>query len=308
MPAHVSCPHCRVACLIGEQHLGLAVRCHRCKQAFTTRVVPAPSAGSASVRLDIGAATSRGKVRDRNEDSFLIQRSCWCNKDQRHEAALLVVADGMGGHQSGDRASGLVIRTMGRVLNPLLDGYLSGQFEKASPADLTNAIDVAIKESNRVVRRASGTAKGRNVMGCAVGMGLVWDGSVFIGHVGDCRAYHQRGGKLAQITTDQTLVMRMVELGQLSLKEAKTHKARTEVTQAIGLRAELKPARHQLTLARNDWLLIACDGLHTHVEDDKIQDVVRRSGAATQLAEHLVDLAEKGGGSDNITVIAVRCY
>jgi protein phosphatase len=260
------------------------------------------------VRLDIGAATSRGKQRDRNEDSFLVQRSCWCNKDQRHEAALVVVADGMGGHESGDRASALVVRTMGRVLNPLLDGYLSGQFEKASPTDLANAVDVAIREANRVVRRATGTAKGRNVMGSTLGSGLIWDGHVFIGHVGDCRVYHQRSGKLAQITTDQTLVMRMVELGQLTLKEAKTHKTRNEVTQAIGLRADLKPARYQLTLARGDWLVFASDGLHTHVDDDKIQDVTRRSGAAAPLAEHLVDLAEKGGGSDNITVIAVRCY
>jgi protein phosphatase len=214
----------------------------------------------------------------------------------------------MGGHEAGDRASGLVVRTVGRVLSPLLDGYLSGQFEKASASDLVNALGHAILEANRVVYRAAGGGNTNNVIGATAGVVLIWDGTAHVGHVGDCRVYHYRAGKLTQVTRDQTLVAKMVEMGQLSAKEAQRHPARNEVTQAVGLRLDLKPARHQVALAPGDWLLLASDGLHTHVDDARIQDVLRRSAAAAQLADHLVDLADKGGGSDNTTVIAVRCY
>src|SRR5262249_48306857 len=114
---------------------------------------------------------------------------------------------------------------------------------------------------------------------------------------------------LTQVTRDQTLVARMVELGQLTPKEATRHPARNEVTQAIGLRAFLEPARYQLQLARGDWLVAACDGLPTELEDKDIPGAIKRSApSGAQLAEQLVSLADKHGGSDNISVVAAYCY
>jgi protein phosphatase len=268
-----------------------------------------PPPAVALLRLDVGSATSPGRVRKRNEDSFLVQQLTWANLDQRHEIALVAVADGLGGHEAGDQASGMAIRLISAGLAPLLAGALSGQMSSPDPAMQGETIDRAIKEANRAVYRRGQVEPGCKGMGATAAVVLAWDGQVKIGHVGDCRVYHYRGGRATQVTRDQTLVERMVELGQLTPKEALTHPARTEVTQAIGNLSEIAPAAHQLTLAVGDWLIVACDGLHTHVDLSVMQDAIRKSTpSAGALAQHLVELANYGGGSDNCTVAAVRCY
>jgi protein phosphatase len=293
---------------VSEQHLGAALRCPGCKKPFQTRAA-APSPPPGLCRLDVGAATSKGRVRDRNEDSLLVQRLNWIHQDQRNELALLVVADGMGGRAGGDRASGVVVRTMGHLLTPLLSGILSGTYEQATANDLANAVESALQEANRMVRRQShGDAACRGMAATAV-VALVRNGLAVVGHVGDARAYHVRAGKLTQLTRDQTLVSRMVELGQLTEKEALRHPSRNEVAQAVGLRPELTPGRSQVQLTRGDWLLLACDGLHTEVEDKVLEETIRRSPASgVQLAEQLVALADRHGGSDNTSVIAAYCF
>src|SRR5262249_55318042 len=108
---------------------------------------------------------------------------------------------------------------------------------------------------------------------------------------------------------DQTLVARMVELGQLSPQEALTHPARNEVTAAVGKFADLQPVPYQLQLAPGDWLIIACDGLHAHVDFDSLQELIRDAlPSASNLANRLVELTDQAGGSDNCTVVALRCY
>jgi protein phosphatase len=259
--------------------------------------------------VDIGAASSRGRVRERNEDSLFVQQLSWISLGERHEIALIVVADGMGGYEAGDRASCLVIRTMGSVLAPLLTGALNGKFKDASAPDLAETIDYAMREANRAVYRKAQSDPACKGMGSTAAVVLVWDGQALIGHVGDCRVYHQRADRLVQVTRDQTLVARMVELGQLTPEEALEHPARNEVTQAIGKRAEVEPARYHRTLLRGDWLIVACDGLHAHVEDQTLQEAVSGAAlAAAPLANQLVDLADRRGGTDNCTVVAACCY
>jgi serine/threonine protein phosphatase PrpC len=317
VPVQVYCPHCITPCLVAEQHLGVPVQCHKCRQPFTAlpaapttlpRTDPLPPAAG-SCRLDIGSASSCGKVRERNEDSLFVQQLTWINLDQSHEIALIVVADGMGGYEAGDVASRLVIRTMGTVLAPLLTGALNGQFADATAPALADTIDYAMQEANRAVYRKAKSDPACKGMGSTVAAVLVWDGQALIGHAGDCRVYHQRGDRLTQVTHDHTLVARMVELGQLTPEEAAQHPARNQVTQAIGKRPEIQPSRHRLQLARGDWLVIACDGLYAHVDDRTLQEAVSRSAhSATRLAGYLVDLANRRGGSDNCTVVTAYCY
>jgi protein phosphatase len=146
-------------------------------------------------------------------------------------------------------------------------------------------------------------------MGATAAVLLVYDGQVAISHVGDTRVYHFRNDKLTQVTRDQTLVQRMVDLGQLSQQEALTHPARNEVTSAVGKFADLQPVPYQLKLAPGDWLVVACDGLHAHVDADSLQELIRDAvPSASYLANHLVELADRAGGSDNCTVVALRCY
>jgi protein phosphatase len=260
-------------------------------------------------RLDIGSASTPGRVRKRNEDSFLVQQLSWCNLDLRRELALVIVADGLGGHEAGDQASGMAIRLIAAGLAPLLGGALSGQITNAPHSMLAETIDRSIKEANRAVHRRGQTEAGCRGMGATAAVVLVWDGQVKIGHIGDCRVYHYRADKLTQVTRDQTLVERMVELGQLSPKEALTHPARSEVTQAIGNLADIAPAAYQLQLAPGDWLIVACDGLHAHVDGRTLQETIRKSNpSAALLANQLIDMANQGGGTDNCTVSAIRCY
>jgi protein phosphatase len=145
-------------------------------------------------------------------------------------------------------------------------------------------------------------------MGSTAVVLLIWDAKAYIRLVGDCRVYHWRGGKLTQVTRDQTLVARMVELGQLTQEEAAKHARRNEVAQAVGKYALIEPARCELSLSPGDWLVASSDGLQAHVNDRTLGETIARAGvSAEDLASRLVELANQGGGSDNCTVVVVRC-
>jgi protein phosphatase len=260
-------------------------------------------------RLDIGAATSVGRQRQRNEDSYLLHRLSWANKNLGREIALCIVADGLGGHNAGDVASGMAITGMSNALAPLLTSAVNGQPGQVTAASLTQSIDSAIKSANLAIfNRAQGDSSLRGMASTAAVV-ITWDSQVVIGHVGDCRAYHWRAGNLSQITKDQTLVSKMVEMGRLTPQEALNHPARNEVSQAIGLHREIEPVPYQLRLSPGDWLIIACDGLHAHVDAKNLEQTLRTAiPAAAYVANNLVETANQGGGSDNCTVIAIRCY
>src|SRR5204863_8891147 len=125
------------------------------------------------VRLEIGSATSKGLVRERNEDSLLVQHLVWSNLDERHELALVVVADGMGGYSGGERASGLVVRALGAALAPLLASALAGQGPPAMPLD---ALDAALRDANQAVYREAQADPAYRGMGATVAAALIWNG------------------------------------------------------------------------------------------------------------------------------------
>jgi protein phosphatase len=293
---------------VAGHHLSVPVRCTRCGQRFIARPSGVRPVSSRSPRLDIGSATSAGKVRTRNEDSFLVQHLTWCSLDDCHEIALLAVADGVGGQEAGDRASGLVVRTAGSVLAPLLGGALSGQFTDATPHALARSVDFALKEANRAVYRAGQRDPACKGMGATAVLVLIWDGRVHVAHVGDCCVYHLHAGQLTRITRDQTVVARMVEVGALTPREAESHPQRHVITQAIGKRFDVQPDLHDLRLMPGDWLVVACDGFPAHVDEPTLRAELLKPGtSATWRAHRLVQLANERGGSDNCTVVAVGC-
>lgn len=318
MPVQAHCPHCITPCQVAEQHLGVPVKCHKCGRAFTVHPTsltskppttePIPQTAGA-LRLDVAGVTSAGRERSRNEDSFLVQHLSWADLNQNHQLALVIVADGMGGHAGGDQAARLTLRTIGSILAPLLTAALSTQHREVTRAGLTKSIDSAIKEANRVVQQTAARDRRYKNMGATAAVVVVWNGKVMIGHVGDCRVYLQHAGQLKQATRDQTMVNRMVELGKLTPQEAAGHPASNEVLQAIGARSAIEPAHYKLKLVPGDWLLVACDGLHGQVDDRTIEATVSKAPySAPLLANRLVELADKAGGADNCTVVAVRCY
>jgi protein phosphatase len=300
--------------LLQEQHLGAPVQCKKCARTFLVQIgavaqAPPAPAQPAMCRLDIACATSTGRVRKRNEDSFLVQYFTWFNLDQRHELALVVVADGMGGHEAGDQASGIAIRAAGSAVAPLLSGALSGQFKDSRDPMIAESMAYALQEANRAVFRKAQANPAFKGMAATADIVLIWDNRVMIAHVGDTRVYHQRAHQLKQVTKDQTLVARMIELGQLTPEEAVTNPARNEVLQGVGKRFDIEPASYELMLQVGDWLLVACDGLHAHLDARVLQDTISQASAsAPLLANRLVELADQNGGSDNCTVAVVRCY
>jgi protein phosphatase len=307
VPVVVNCPHCAHPCQVADAHLGLPVKCSSCGQLLMAR----SSGMRQRPRLDVAASTSPGRVRKRNEDSFLVQQWAWSNLEERNDIALVVVADGMGGHDAGDRASGVTIRTLGACLAGLLGGALSGQLKPPTSHVLAETLNYALLEANREVHRQSQGDPACRGMGATAAAGLIWNGQALLGHVGDCRVYHHQGASRTcqQITRDHTLVARMVELGKLTEKEARNHPARNEVDRAIGRQPEVEPSRYQVSLAPGDWLIFACDGLHAHVDGFDLQEEFgKATGPAGGLAQHLVNLANQRGGSDNCTVVCVRCF
>lgn len=326
MPVQVRCPHCTTLSQIADEHLGVPITCGSCKRSFWVRsplagapgtdlaalnvAAPARRTGvvTAAARFEIGGATSVGRVRTRNEDSYLAQHLAWSGRERRGESALVVVADGLGGHEAGEEASDMVVRAAGAALLPLLAGEANGR-ERLTPQAVADAIEAVLQEANREIHaRAKQEARGKG-MGATAAVVVAREGEARVGHVGDARVYHQHGGQLTQVTKDQTIAARMVELGRLSPREALVHPARNDVYQAIGHHPNLKPAHYEVKLAPGDWLVVTSDGLHAHVEGEELQQAVTRAEpSAARLAAALVDLANQKGGSDNCTVVAVRCY
>jgi protein phosphatase len=312
VPVQVRCPHCTTLSLIADEHLGVPITCGNCQRSFWVRSPLAdPSAAPANAvpaaaHFEVGGATSAGRVRTRNEDSYLAQLLAWSGQDRHGSTALAVVADGLGGHEAGEEASAMVIRAAGSVLLPLLAREAVG--ERLTAQVVADAIEAVLQEANRAIHARAKQEARHKGMGATAAVVVARDGAARVGHVGDARVYHQRGSQMTQLTKDQTLTARMVELGQLSPKEAQAHPARNDVYQAIGHHTTLKPAHCDVKLAPGDWLIVTSDGLHAHVEPEELRRaVLKAEPPAARLAGALVDLANQKGGSDNCTVIAVRC-
>jgi protein phosphatase len=305
MSVRVSCPSCRLLCQVADEHLGAAIRCPGCMKAFTVRRQAEEAPRPRPARLRTGWATSPGRLRPRNEDSLLVSHWAWVSRDGAHEAVLAVVADGMGGHEAGDRASAVAISAVSQALAPQLAGLVGGQESLGEAEALLEALDHALWEANRAVAQAA-LEPGCQGMGATAVAVLVVDGLAGVCHVGDCRAYLCRDGVLAQKTRDQTVVSRMVDLGMLSEREARSQRAGAQVTQALGRQYELEPSRQVIELVGGDWLVLACDGLHAHLHVQAIGKTVAAGGDPADLAARLVHQADLAGGSDNCTVVVVQ--
>ena len=229
------------------------------------------------MKVRAGVATDIGRVRQGNEDSFLV------------EPPLYAVADGMGGHRGGDVASQLALETVERL-------FREGQGTLAEQ----------IREANRAVFHRS--AEDRNVagMGTTLTAALVYEGGVHLAHVGDSRAYLLRAGSLRQLTNDHTLVGRMLRAGEITEAEAEVHPHRNVITRSIGTEPEVKVDERDIGLIEGDRLLLCSDGLTNMVAEPQIQAILEATPTNPQeAADRLVRAANRAGGVDNITVVVL---
>jgi protein phosphatase len=225
------------------------------------------------------AASDTGRKRRRNEDAYVVA------------PPLFAVADGMGGAQAGEVASKLAAA----ALEDTDPGSLSGP----------ERLESLIQEANRRVHERAVADPSTSGMGTTMTVALVEDGHVTIGHVGDSRAYLVRGGKLEQVTEDHSLVNELLKSGKLSPDEADTHPQRSVITRAVGTDPDVDVDSFTLDAREGDVFLLCSDGLTDMVDDQEILDVVDKfSGDLDRVTKSLVAAANRGGGEDNITVIA----
>jgi protein phosphatase len=225
-----------------------------------------------------GSATDPGRRRRRNEDTPVV------------EPPLFAVADGMGGAQAGELASGLAAAAV-------KDETGAGRSGKQRVVDV-------IQEANRRVYQRSSEDAAVSGMGTTMTVALVEDSRIFFAHVGDSRAYLIREGRLEQLTEDHSLVAELVRSGKLSPEEAETHPQRSVITRALGTDPDVDPDTFSVETAPGDLFMICSDGLTTMVDDDGIlAEIERHRHDLRAAAKALVRAANRRGGEDNITVV-----
>jgi protein phosphatase len=232
--------------------------------------------------IEVGAATHVGRVREVNEDRFLV----------RSDLGLWAVADGMGGHAAGDVASSTLVESLARIK------------PQESAAALLQACENRLIDANTNIRELA-ARRGVAVMGTTVVALVIFDGHYACLWSGDSRAYLIRENRICQVTRDHTEVQELVAEGLLNDEEARRWPRRNVVTRAIGIFEKPEVEMRCGELLPGDVFILCSDGLTGHVEPDEIQ--LRIVSSRTQTAcEKLIELALQRGGQDNVTVIAVR--
>jgi protein phosphatase len=228
-------------------------------------------------------ATDVGRVRSVNQDS------CDDIAHATQPMRLVVTADGMGGHRAGELASRLVVEASGEVFQAA--GEPSGGLLRA-------ALEAANARIRQVARERP-EAAGMGSTGAAL---LLADrGRAWAANVGDSRVYRLRGGRLVQLTRDHSLVAELVEAGALKQEDARGHPRRNELRRALGVRENVEIDLFELSVEPGDRYLVCSDGLWSVVPDDEIGQVLSRE-TPEEATRILVERANQGGGSDNITV------
>ena len=225
-----------------------------------------------------GARSDVGLVRGHNEDSFLLQ------------APLFVVSDGMGGHAAGEIASSITVETIGERAPATADDVLLG---------------AAVEAANLAVMRGAEEGIGKPGMGCTATAVLIEKNKMAVAHVGDSRVYVLRHGTLVRVTHDHSYVEELVDSGQITADEARTHPSRSIITRALGSDADMYADHFSLEVNDGDRIILCSDGLSSMISDSEMETVAVSSATPQQAADNLVAAALTAGGSDNVTVVVV---
>ncbi|MCY4064575.1 MAG: protein phosphatase 2C domain-containing protein [Chloroflexi bacterium] len=250
--------------------------------------------------MTYGIASDIGIVRDNNEDACFGMQWHSITVDNRPDFGLFIVADGMGGHLDGERASGVAVQTLAAemldsIYVPMLKDFKAG----SSPTILEALVNASERANQAVMKRVPGG--GTTLSAVAIVGNLA-----YLAHVGDSRAYLVHGDQIEQLTTDHTLVQRLVEMKELTLEEAEYYPQKNVLYRAIGQNEKLKMERLIRTLPPGAQVLLCTDGLWDLVEPDTIREVAVAAGSPQEACDRLVSIANDRGGSDNITVIVLK--
>ena len=269
--------------------------------------------------IDIGASSDRGRVRQNNEDHYLVVRfgrslvTCQTNLDKsllqpNHvtSGVGMMVADGLGGAAGGEVASSMALSRLVELLVHTPDWILSVESERS----VTTVLDRMTRRFQQIddtLRSHAEQNYGLRGMGTTLTIAGTVGRDMFIGHVGDSRAYLLRAGELKQLTSDHTLAQAMVDSGLAGPDDSAARAIRHILTRAIGLSdEEIEPQIRRLRLFEGDQVLLCTDGLTNVVNEQSLTSVMIETDSAQKACDTLIASALEAGAPDNVTLIIAR--
>ena len=238
--------------------------------------------------MEVSSATSVGRIRPLNEDSYFV------SEPDQSGTVLAIVADGMGGHNAGEVASGKAV------------GIVQKDFLGKCGKNAKDVLVKAVNDANREIYEMSVNARNLSGMGTTMTACVAEEHNVTAVQVGDSRLYLIRGEKITQITKDHSLVEMLLENGKITKEEARRHPQKNIITRAVGTDKTVEADIYEFRAEAGDVILLCSDGLVNMVEDEEILSVINLSETLNDAANKLVAEAETAGGTDNITVILIR--
>jgi len=248
--------------------------------------------------LEMAKATHTGMVRSHNEDSISTD----------DEIGLAVLADGMGGYNAGEVASGIATALISSETREALVKQAPHELDRATGSPLAPMLlRKIVAKANTSIFQSANSQPQYAGMGTTLVVALFCNNQVTIAHIGDSRCYRQRSGKLEQITRDHSLLQEQIDSGLLTKEAAKRSQNKNLVTRALGIEPAVEAEIRTYPAQPGDVYLMCSDGLNDMVEDEDIEMTLEALGANLQLAaEQLVQMANDNGGRDNISVVLIK--
>ena len=251
-----------------------------------------------SQALEIASCTDPGMVRSHNEDSIAADPAL----------GIIVLADGMGGYNAGEVASGMATTVLITELTRLLPENPPYRADPATGRALAETLlREQIARANTSIFQAAQSQPQYDGMGTTLVISLFYDNRVAVAHIGDSRAYRLRGEEFVQVTRDHSLLQEQIDSGMLTPEQARYSQNKNLVTRALGIDPTVDAEIHEYDTQPGDIWLLCSDGLNDMVTDEDIaMTVATLSGNLSLAARQLVQMANDNGGRDNISVILVR--
>ena len=246
-------------------------------------------------KLRLVGQTDTGKVREHNEDTIASDP----------DIGLLVLADGMGGYNAGEVASGIAVKTIVNLVRESVereDLRISDQATGMSRPSII--LRDAIHRANKIIYQTARAQPQCEGMGTTVVSALMFDNKIAVAHVGDSRMYRLRNDKFEQVTMDHSLLQELVDRGFYSPEEAQRAANKNYVTRALGVEPTVEVEIQEVPTQKGDFYVLCSDGLSDMVEDDDIHLTISTFGANLEtVAKQLIQLANDNGGRDNVSVV-----
>lgn len=245
-----------------------------------------------SLKIEFSAASHPGKVRTNNEDSYLLSP----------EIELAIIADGMGGHNSGEVASSLGVKiTREKFISMSSAGRKPQQYNDKLCLE-TNQLGFAVQLANSVIYEAGNSGTNNKGMGTTLTAALFKSPNICLAHIGDSRAYLLHNGQIKQLTEDHSLVMEQVRSGQLTREQAEVSPLQNILTRALGTQKTPVVDLLETELAEGDRILMCTDGLFKAVKEQEILATIIALSDDSKACDSLIASANSNGGPDNITL------